>query len=149
MWSADTFGAVGIGKVRRRTLSLYAAFHPSTALPELPIQTDSDLWHINGRGVMRIKQLPLRCDDYGSDTPIEIRRVCLTSLHQILVHFRCGACKRDVYLVFALSECWRECPESEDESTVGELITFDDMMREPDIKFLRSMGVALPEEKGC
>jgi hypothetical protein len=65
-----------------------------------------------------------------------------------LVHFWCGACKRDVYLVFALSDCWRECPKPEDDLTVAELGT-DDMMREPGTQFLRSLGVSLPDEKEC
>jgi hypothetical protein len=97
---------------------------------------------------MRFRHLPLRCDECGSNTPTWIRRIGLTSQHQLLVHFWCGACKRDIYQVFALSDCWRECPKSEDGLTVGQLIT-DCMMREPDIQFLRSVGVSFPDEKGC
>jgi hypothetical protein len=95
---------------------------------------------------MGFRQLSLSCVDCGGNTPIRIGRIGLTSQHQLLVHFWCGACKRSIYLVKALSDCWRECPKSEDESTVGELIT-DNMMREPDTQFLHSLGVGLPDEK--
>jgi hypothetical protein len=94
---------------------------------------------------MRFMPLPLRCADCGSNTLIRIRRIGLTGQHQLLVHFWCGACKRDVYQVFALADCWRECPKSEGELTVAELGT-DDMMREPDTQFLRSLGVSYPDE---
>jgi hypothetical protein len=94
---------------------------------------------------MRFRQVSFQCPECRGNTPIRLRRIRLTSQRQLLVRFWCGACKRDIYRVKALSDCWRECPKSEDELTVAELGT-DDIMREPDTQFLRSMGVSFPDE---
>jgi hypothetical protein len=97
---------------------------------------------------MRFRQLSLSCADCGANAPIRIKRIGLTSQRQLLIHFWCGACKRNIYHAKALSDCWRECPKSEDESSVAELGT-GNMMREPDTQFLRSLGVTLPDEEEC
>jgi hypothetical protein len=92
--------------------------------------------HINGwKGAMRVKQLSLSCLVCRSKAPIRIRRIALTSQHQLVLHCRCRACQRNTYLVQPL----------DDEATVGEF-SIDYIMREPDTQFLRSMGVALPDE---
>jgi hypothetical protein len=95
---------------------------------------------------MRFRQLTFRCAECGGDAPIRIRRVGLTPHHELVVHIWCGGCKRDIYIVKALSDCWRDCPNSEDNLTVGGQST-DDMMRERDARFLHSLGVAIPEEE--
>jgi hypothetical protein len=99
-----------------------------------------------GGALMGFRQLSLSCAHCVGNTLIRLRRIGLTSQHQLVVHFWCGACKRNNYFVKALSDCWRECPKSEVELTVGELRT-DNIMQEPDAQFLRSLGVGLPDER--
>jgi hypothetical protein len=85
---------------------------------------------------MQVKPLSLHCPDCR--TPIQIRRIGLTSQRRLVVHCRCGSCKADTYLFQPL----------DDELIVSTQIT-DDMTREPDTQFLRSIGVALTDEKEC
>jgi hypothetical protein len=95
---------------------------------------------------MRVEPVSLQCPECRSNAPIQVRRIG-TSEHRLVVHCQCAACERDIYLVQPLADCWRDYPRWEDQSSVGELI--NDMMQEPDIQFLRSMGVAFPDEKEC
>ena len=96
---------------------------------------------------MRFRQLRLRCAECGGQNPIRLRRVGLTPHHELLIHFWCGGCKRNNYTLKALSDCWRECPMPDDELVAVELTT--DGIREPDLCFLRSLGVKwLDQEEG-
>jgi hypothetical protein len=63
--------------------------------------------------------------------------------HELVVYWNCLACKNRVYVSKPLSECWRECPASDDE-IADEL--FGAAAHSDDLKFLRSLGVRYPEE---
>ena len=92
---------------------------------------------------MRFRQIQLCCCECGGRVPTRIRRVGLTPQHQLLIQFRCAGCKRDIYVVKDLADCWRECPGPKDELEVAEMGTT--RRREPDAQFLHSLGVKFPD----
>ena len=42
--------------------------------------------------------------------PARLREVGLTVDRQLVIYWRCSHCRRQVYQVKPLAECWRECP---------------------------------------
>lgn len=42
--------------------------------------------------------------------PTRLREVGLTVDRQLVIYWRCSHCRRQVYRVKPLAECWRECP---------------------------------------
>jgi hypothetical protein len=92
---------------------------------------------------MRFRALSLRCQ--CGLAPSRIKQVGLTADHQFVLHWWCAGCKRKIYIVKDLADCWRECPTAGDPQE-----TFDvspDSMREPDAKFLHSLGVKFPDSE--
>ena len=90
---------------------------------------------------MRYETLQLRCE-CGQHTT-RIREVGFTADHQLVLHWRCLGCKKYVYVVKSLSDCWRDCPE---EDGLKNAPSTDAAVRENDIQFLRSLGVSLPAD---
>ena len=45
--------------------------------------------------------------------PARLREVGLTADHQLVLYWRCSHCRKHVYIVKALSDCWRDCPSSD------------------------------------
>ena len=76
--------------------------------------------------------------------PKTIAEVGLTSEHQIVFHWRCSRCRNEMYLVRPLSDCWRDCPRSEQEATSTAVESMDSI---EDRRFLRMLGVRDPDEK--
>jgi len=89
---------------------------------------------------MRYETLQLNCE-CGQHTT-RIREVGFTADHQLVLHWRCVACKKYVYVVKSLSDCWRDCPQEDD---VKRTDLADDVLKENDLRFLRSLGVSLPD----
>jgi len=93
---------------------------------------------------MRYETLQLHCE-CGQHTT-RIREVGFTADHQLVLHWRCVACKKYVYVVKSLSDCWRDCPQEEEtKEPKGTTDLSQDLLRENDIRFLRSLGVTLPD----
>ena len=42
--------------------------------------------------------------------PTRLREVGLTVDRQLVIYWRCSHCRRQVYRVKPLADCWRECP---------------------------------------
>jgi len=42
--------------------------------------------------------------------PTRLREVGLTADRQLVIYWRCSYCRRQVYRIKPLAECWRECP---------------------------------------
>src|SRR5579872_858147 len=42
--------------------------------------------------------------------PTRLREVGLTVDRQLVIYWRCSHCRRQVYRIKPLAECWRECP---------------------------------------
>lgn len=89
---------------------------------------------------MKYETLRLLCE-CGQQTT-RIREVGFTADHQIVLHWRCVACKKYVYVVKSLSDCWRDCPREEEPAPAA---SNEIVMRENDVRFLRSLGVKLPD----
>ena len=93
---------------------------------------------------MRFQPFSLRCE--CGVVPRRIKQVGLTSAHQFVVHWRCAGCRRELYVVKDLSECWRECPPAAGGDESVEAAESAELMREPDAAFLHSLGVKFPDE---
>ena len=72
-----------------------------------------------------------------------VRQVGLTADHQLVIHWRCSQCRRYVYVLKALSDCWGDCPKPEH---VREILESSSDHVGPDERFLHSLGVRFPEE---
>jgi len=42
--------------------------------------------------------------------PTRLREVGLTVDRQLVIYWRCSHCRRQVYRIKPLAECWHECP---------------------------------------
>ena len=93
---------------------------------------------------MHYRALRLICDCGSRFTP-RIREVGLSPEHQLVVHWHCPSCRQTYYTVKALSDCWRECPTSEEHNQAGNAGALK--VLEPDAAFLHSLGVAFPEDE--
>ena len=83
---------------------------------------------------MKYRRLRFRCQ-CGAIVSM-IRRVELTSDHQLGLTWRCNTCKKPGTAVVPLSECWRNCPQAGEAATAQ---SKDD--EEADRRFLRSVGI--------
>jgi len=92
---------------------------------------------------MRYETLQLHCE-CGQHTT-RIREVGFTADHQLVLHWRCVACKKYVYVVKSLSDCWRDCPQEEAVKAETEEVLSTATLQENDILFLRSLGVTMPD----
>jgi hypothetical protein len=92
---------------------------------------------------MRFRQLSLRCE--CGRVPARIGQVGLTPQHQLVIHWKCTGCKRFIYIVKDLADCWRDCPKPEGQLDVFEVSAAP--MSGPDAEFLHSVGVRLPDEE--
>jgi len=87
---------------------------------------------------MLFKALSLRCQ--CGRPPIRIKEIGLTANHELAVYWQCTACRRPVYAVKPLSECWMDCPTNE--SPAAPLVLEAEVDRgAEDREFLRRMGV--------
>jgi len=74
---------------------------------------------------MRFRQLSLNCE--CGRKPASIKSVGFTAANQLVLHWRCPQCRKFIYLLKDLADCWRECPQPHTESE--------------DARFLRSLGI--------
>lgn len=88
---------------------------------------------------MRFRKLPLCCE--CGRCPHRITDVGFTSAHELVLRWWCTGCKRAVYTVRSLSDCWRYCPEPERCEHVEETGRF--AFGPEDTRFLHSLGVTL------
>ena len=76
----------------------------------------------------------------------KIREVGFTANHHLVLHWRCVACTKFMYVVKPLADCWRDCPSMDGQN---EAVPFcDEWIQESDKSFLRSLGVKFPEGAG-
>jgi hypothetical protein len=87
---------------------------------------------------MEYQNIPLSCE--CGRVPRFVSSFGLTANHQLLIHWRCTQCRRDVYFLKALSDCWRDCPPEAIGRSDSTEITPDDR------KFLRRLRVKDPDE---
>ena len=87
---------------------------------------------------MEYRSLPLTCDCGGS--PKQISGVGFSAAHELVVHWRCPRCHRNVCTVKPLSDCWREC------FVVAPVDPTIEVGSAADRKFLHSLGVKYSDE---
>ena len=88
---------------------------------------------------MKYRRVSLRCE--CGRRANRIKDIGFTAGHELVLHWRCPGCKRVVYVVKLLSDCWRHCPQPENVQHVeqrGQIAFGPD-----DTRFLRSVGVTL------
>ncbi len=84
-------------------------------------------------------RIPFACE--CGKSPSRLREVGLTSDHQLVVYWRCSQCRKHVYIVKPLADYWRECPEHQSSSPQ------DAELKPEDTRFLRSVGIRMPDEQ--
>ncbi len=72
--------------------------------------------------------------------PARVREVGLTPDRQLVIYWRCSQCRKHVYLVKSLADCWRDCPSA---TAAG--------VQQPsyaaeDARFLKRVGIRWPDE---
>ena len=71
--------------------------------------------------------------------PKWLAHIGLTSNHHLVVHWRCTQCRRQMYVVKPLSECWGQCPDHDPSPEHDEADVLD-------LRFLRSLKIKYPDE---
>jgi hypothetical protein len=94
---------------------------------------------------MLFKALTLSCQ--CGRPPLRIKEIGLTADHELAVYWHCAACKRPVYAVKPLTECWTDCPKDETSSSPL-LLSAPADPGSHDREFLRSLGVEPDPECG-
>jgi hypothetical protein len=92
---------------------------------------------------MNYRHLPLKCQ--CGEVPDHITEVGFSDDRQLVVHWFCSNCRKLVYVVKPLMDCWRECPSPVNSleahlELFGET-TDENLERLSDLEFLRSVGV--------
>jgi hypothetical protein len=92
---------------------------------------------------MEYRKLPLSCDCGGM--PKHIAAVGLSSTHELVIHWRCPRCHKNLCAVKPLADCWRECfTEASTNSPKPEAMPTMDTAS--DRRFLHSIGVKYSDE---
>lgn len=94
---------------------------------------------------MRFRQFALSCE--CGLVPTRIRQVGLSVEHQLVIHWWCVGCRKAMFIVKDLAECWEECPKPE-EFGLAELAPPEGEMQKEDVNFLHRLGICFPGEAG-
>lgn len=89
---------------------------------------------------MKFRKLHLRCE--CGRLPDRIQAVGFTARHELVIQWLCRGCKRNIFVVKTLSDCWRECPTPPEEQLVSEAAD----VNTSDRQFLRSLGIMFPAD---
>lgn len=92
---------------------------------------------------MKFRQFALCCE--CGLIPTRIRQVGLSTEHQLVIHWWCMGCRKAMYVVKDLAECWEECPQAADPDIVP-APAYDLERQRGDANFLRRMGICFPGE---
>ena len=92
---------------------------------------------------MRFREFKLCCE--CGLVPARIRQVGLSTEHQLVIHWWCQGCRKAMFVVKDLAECWEECP-TRDEPAVSAATAYDLDRQRGDANFLHRMGICFPGE---
>src|SRR5580658_4335634 len=98
-----------------------------------------------GTGVRKVeyRRLPLACECGGA--PKNISGIGFSSTHELVIHWRCPRCRKNLCVVMPLSECWRTC--FTEGSATPAIANGNLAMDTPDDRrFLHSIGVRYSDE---
>jgi hypothetical protein len=90
---------------------------------------------------MKFRQFALCCE--CGLVPTRIRQVGLSVEHQLVIHWWCMGCRKSMFVVKDLAECWEECPK-EDEFGVTAVTKPDPEAQAGDVNFLHRLGICFP-----
>lgn len=90
---------------------------------------------------MEYRKLPLSCE--CGAVPKRILTVGLSTTHDLVIHWLCPRCRRHVYIVKPLADCWRECPTEASADLSNSKVIMD---TPADRRFLHSLGVTFQDE---
>ena len=92
---------------------------------------------------MQFHTLRLSCE--CGRVPKSISAVGLSSSHELVIHWRCPRCQKNMCIVKPLSDCWRDCftQASAGPPKAAVNLTVD---TPDDRRFLHSIGVRYSEE---
>ena len=90
---------------------------------------------------MEYRELALSCK--CGKPPKHILSVGLSTTHELVIQWRCPACRKGVCAVKSLSECWRDCPTPVSLPVTNFPLAVD---TPGDRAFLRSLGVKYEDE---
>lgn len=124
----------------RRTL---IAYEPSSGTPAPNQDCHRSLLpchNLPQRAEMKFKKIHLRCE--CGRLASRIREVGLTPSHELVFHWWCAGCKRQIFSVKSLSDYWRECSTR----GRGEAVADVGAVTASDNQFLHSLGVRFLEE---
>jgi hypothetical protein len=77
---------------------------------------------------------------------VRIKQVGLAAGHRLVIHWWCLGCRKAMYVVRDLTECWEECPAEPEWRGARE--PHAELDRHPgDARFLQSMGIRFPGEE--
>ena len=92
---------------------------------------------------MKFRQFKLCCE--CGLIPTRIRQVGLSTEHQLVIHWWCMGCRKAMFVVKDLAECWEECPKPEDPD-IAPSPAYDIERQRGDTNFLHSMGICFPAD---
>jgi hypothetical protein len=87
---------------------------------------------------MEYRELALSCR--CGKAPKHILSVGLSTTHELVIQWRCPACRKPVCAVKSLAECWRDCPTPVSVAVSNLPLAPDDRT------FLQSLGVKYQDE---
>ena len=93
---------------------------------------------------MKFRPMPLVCE--CGFVPVRLKTVGFTSEYELVVHWRCIACGKLVYVVKPLADCVRDCPDEAGEPEPPMPDNSRDRRLSDDARFLSMMGIRLPSE---
>ena len=73
--------------------------------------------------------------------PARVRELGLTSDRQLVIHWRCGQCKKHMFVVKSLADYWRECPSTPVQRFADYQIATRSTYHADDERFLRQVGI--------
>lgn len=74
--------------------------------------------------------------------PARIKQVGLSPEHQLVIHWWCMRCRKAMYVVKDLSECWEESPSHEElAASASPQVPCGHDRQQGDEGFLHSMGI--------
>jgi hypothetical protein len=92
---------------------------------------------------MKFRQFTLVCE--CGLVPTRIRQVGLSTEHQLVIHWRCVGCRKAIYVVKDLAECWEASPKPGDPDIMP-APAYDLERQRGDTDFLHEMGICFPAQ---
>jgi hypothetical protein len=90
---------------------------------------------------MKFRPFDLSCD--CGLIPTRIRQVGLSIEHQLVIHWWCIGCRKAMFVVKDLAECWEESPKP-DEFSVTSVPALELECQLGDENFLHRLGIRYP-----